>query len=379
MMKEGSALYFYSNPQLGNAQNINDLTLESIKVDQRLIDRGFLKRAEEVLTFNYPSRGNIDELSLIRQTWVMDASSPQERPRHLVLTFGYFPDLEELSRAWTGYQVRTNRPHGRLTKDEEVDLLVDRLPTHQIFSRGMFLVEVQNTIFDMRSEIETDEGEQLVLDIRAAILEKIASYGSPRLPDLEVTFETSQVMTDSLFQFSYAGGHEVGYSYLIRQDQQIVADIPFTPVQSVENLVYLESLSPGSYSLSITVSDSFGRIQTSITQFTVPDSKAAVALEAPKDAVVQGANPTLSLNHQETPLVAFDLANTDLTGLAKVCLRDSNTRHISGSGAVVKPLTQWRSVPTPASFAFQGKSVLALGESPCYPRFQAFPQTRQDE
>ena len=110
--------------------------IEQIKADIFLTDIGFNKSSENEFCFNYPSRGTQDRLCAVTQVWRGDLN--QEGVR-LDLTFGYFPSLAELSRAWTGYRVRTNRPGGHVEEGVDgTDLLVNKGPLTALFLKNTF-------------------------------------------------------------------------------------------------------------------------------------------------------------------------------------------------------------------------------------------------
>ena len=251
--------------------------------------------------------------------------------------YGYFDDVSKALDAFERVCIILDLP-GPTQQADELDGIRSR-GLKVAFLKDHFVVAYM--IGGLPKDITAADPFKLLAvadEIKATLIQKIEAANQPKIPPFLVNFTKDDFAPLASIHARITGGIEPFYRWTItrettpgiheivlRQEAVFFSD----GQQDVSISADTQGLSPGSYSFNVAVGDRLQRGQWYGETIVIGDNtNSDKTLSILKDSTLKstkphqnlGADSPLSLNHQETPIVAFDLANTDLTGLTKATL-----------------------------------------------------------
>ena len=325
---------------LANAQSLPTETsqaIDKIKIDDKLTEMGFEKTDENIITFDYPLSKSPKDFQVQCEIWYAEDFVSSGVGLELSLAYSYVSELSDLPRFWKGYTHTTNRPVSSVIEDADGAYLTPEFwhPSEALFFKGKYLVEISNISelpFDRGVDLSEEQQESLVNELKDELISRIDKTGVGQLDPFEVSYSTSGSNDNFEIQISLTGGLNPGYSYILRKQGQEVDKSAYTTLDGSNTItLFFNNLDEGEYELDFIVSDSLQRIRSYKETFLIENEQGDSSMLLPqKDSTLsgfrphqnEGANPRLFMGFgkSQSPIVAFDLRNTDLNGLSKATL-----------------------------------------------------------
>ena len=308
---------------------------DSIIVTQPLENRGFTLQADRSDDI---SPGDTQQLFFRTMLWSAEKLGEQEYDElEAGIYYGYFDDVSKALDAFERVCIILDLP-GPTQQADELDGIRSR-GLKVAFVKDHFVVAYM--IGGLPKDITAADPFKLLAvadEIKAALIEKIDTANQPKFPPFSVDFTKTDSAPRASVNAKRTGGIEPFYRWeLLRKGplgtNEIIRSQEAVFFSDNEQEIFVSAdtadLPVGSYLFHVAVGDRLQRGDRYFEDFAIGDNtNSDKTLSILKDSTLkstkphqnQGANPTLSLNHQEAPIAAFDLANTDLTGLTKATL-----------------------------------------------------------
>ena len=310
-----------------------DQRTDSIIVSEYLQNLGFSLKQDYTMNL---SESDTENLVFRRMRWNGKELESQEYQELAVeLVYGYFEQPSMVADAFDALRSTFNVGDLLFNYQEAGFDVIRNKGLSTVFIKGHFVVGF--SVIDLPLQGTSGlPSKNLFNNLKQTLVQKIVVAGQPALPEFVVQFQ-KEASPNYAVTASFEGGIEPFYRWDLSEPNskglyKVVMEEKAKFLKENQKMIKVSlndtELAPGTYRFRFVVGDRLGRGKQYDDTLEVADQPSNHSLFPLKDSTLKstkphqnlGANPTLSLNHQETPIVAFDLANTDLTGLTKATL-----------------------------------------------------------